>query len=161
MEEAHPVEDTSSDLKKESQITEIVVIAEPIYQYMMIAHAEAWTKVTLTMPQFKVLVSAAVHGRIDSPYLGRSLGMLPSTLTRIVDRLVERGLVRRRVDSRDRRVVYLEATEQGAKLVREVTATTFPTAMAPALRALSPDEMQKVREGLSILADAVGRLQRA
>lgn len=153
------MEEQKDSFGKERMIEEIVGVSEPIYRYMMMAHADAWTQVTLTMPQFKVLVAASIHGRIDSPYLGRRLGMLPSTLTRIVDRLVERDLVRRRVDPRDRRVVYLEATEEGHKLVRSLTAATFPQAMSQALQNLSPEELDSVRQGLEILASAVERVQ--
>jgi DNA-binding MarR family transcriptional regulator len=145
---------------RERLIDEIVGIAQPIHEYTMIAHSDAWTRVTLTMPQFKVLVAAAVHGRIDSPYLGRRLGMLPSTLTRIVDRLVERDLVRRRVDPRDRRVVYLEATEDGQRLVRDLTASALPSAMSQALHDVSAEDLATLRQGLDILANAVGRVQR-
>lgn len=54
---------------------------------------------------------------LDSTTLGRALNMLPSTLTRVVDRLVERGLIERLRDRQDRRIVHLEATEEGDDLV--------------------------------------------
>lgn len=55
----------------------------------------------------------------------------PATLTRHVDRLVERALVVRRVDAEDRRIALIALSKQGAKLVallqdaetREMTAS--------------------------------------
>lgn len=141
-------------------MAEVLSLAEPIYDYLMIAHVDAWSKLPLTMPQFKVLSAVAVHGRIDSPYLVRRLNMLPSTLTRIVDRLVERDLVRRRVDSKDRRVVFLEATPEGTKLVKTLTASTMPEPLSEALQNLSPDELEQVCQALRVMGGAVSRLPR-
>ncbi|MHB1005534.1 MAG: MarR family winged helix-turn-helix transcriptional regulator [Chloroflexota bacterium] len=146
--------------RKDQLVAEIVSLAEPIYEYLMVAHVDAWSQLALTMPQFKVLSSVAVHGRIDSPYLVRRLSMLPSTLTRIVDRLVERDLVRRRADSKDRRVVFLEATPEGTNLVKALTASTLPKPLSDALHNLTADELAQVCQGLRVLGTAIGRPQR-
>ncbi len=146
--------------RKEELIEQIVTIAEPIYEYVVSAHADAWTQVTLTMPQFKILASVAAHGRLDSPSLVRRFGMLPSTLTRIVDRLVAKGLVRRGSDPKDRRVVYLETTPAGNELVRSLTALTVPAPMTDALRQLPTNELEIVCEGLRIVTKSFAELRR-
>ncbi len=146
--------------RKQELIEQILSIAEPLYQYVTAAHADAWTQVTLTMPQFKILASVAAHGRLDSPYLVRRFHMLPSTLTRIVDRLVAKGLVRRGTDPKDRRVVYLETTPAGNELVRSLTALTVPEPMAEALRSLPADELATVCEGLRIVTKSLEGLRR-
>jgi DNA-binding MarR family transcriptional regulator len=59
---------------------------------------------------------------LKSPTMGE-LGEISnfqlSTLTRVVDRLVERGLVAREADSFDRRVVRVSITNEGSQIVRK------------------------------------------
>jgi len=78
---------------------------------------QAWLNVELTMPQLKALVcvyqnEGATHGQI-----ARSLGVGLSTVTGIVDRLVDQGFVVRREDPADRRITRVLPTATGARLV--------------------------------------------
>jgi DNA-binding MarR family transcriptional regulator len=56
--------------------------------------------------------------------LGEMLGLAKSSLTGLVDRTVQRGLVRREADPRDRRAVRVGLTEEGAALAEEFYAET-------------------------------------
>lgn len=51
--------------------------------------------------------------------LGEATGVPVSTLTRVVDKLVEQGLVAREGDFSDRRVVRVGLTSQGAQIVEK------------------------------------------
>ena len=51
--------------------------------------------------------------------LGDSSGFQLSSLTRITDKLVERGLVAREADSSDRRVVRVSITDEGCQIVEK------------------------------------------
>ncbi|MEU9668450.1 MarR family transcriptional regulator [Streptomyces bobili] len=51
--------------------------------------------------------------------LGDMLGLAKSSLTGLVDRTVQRGLVRREGDPRDRRAVRVGLTEEGERLAHE------------------------------------------
>ncbi|MFJ4620107.1 MarR family winged helix-turn-helix transcriptional regulator [Streptomyces sp. NPDC088812] len=51
--------------------------------------------------------------------LGELLGLAKSSLTGLVDRTVQRGLVRREGDPRDGRAVRVGLTAEGARLARE------------------------------------------
>ncbi|MCK4420005.1 MarR family transcriptional regulator [Candidatus Aerophobetes bacterium] len=59
---------------------------------------------------------------LKSPTMGE-LGEISnfqlSTLTRVVDRLVERELVAREADASDRRVVRIRITDEGSQIVRK------------------------------------------
>ncbi|WP_424638176.1 MarR family winged helix-turn-helix transcriptional regulator [Embleya sp. AB8] len=56
--------------------------------------------------------------------LGGMLGLAKSSLTGLVDRTVQRDLVRREPDPQDRRAVRIALTEQGAELAEEFYAET-------------------------------------
>ncbi|MER6783709.1 MarR family transcriptional regulator [Streptomyces sp. NPDC000658] len=56
--------------------------------------------------------------------LGEMLGLAKSSLTGLVDRTVQRGLVRREPDPRDGRAVRVGLTEEGDRLAHEFHAET-------------------------------------
>src|ERR1700742_1567627 len=81
--------------------------------------ADVADEVTLT--QYRSLVVLASRGPQSSAALADELGVTPSTVSRLCDRLVRKGLVRRREDRRDRRAVRLALTPAGRELVDAVT----------------------------------------
>lgn len=75
----------------------------------------------VTLPQYRALVVLASKGPQRVASLAEALQVTPPTATRMSDRLVRKGLVRRRTSSRDRREVHLALTAAGQDLVTEVT----------------------------------------
>jgi DNA-binding MarR family transcriptional regulator len=75
----------------------------------------------VTLPQYRALVVLASRGpqRVNS--LAEALDVTSSTATRMCDRLVRKGLVRRRTAKTDRREVRITLTASGRGLVDEVT----------------------------------------
>jgi DNA-binding MarR family transcriptional regulator len=74
----------------------------------------------VTLPQFRTLVVLAVRGPQRSIDIAEELRVNPSTGTRMCDRLIRKGLVRRVRSTTDRRVVRLRLTQTGHDLVEEV-----------------------------------------
>lgn len=66
----------------------------------------------MTVAQAATL-EALANGSLRLGELGRRLGIAPSTLSRNLDRLVDRGLVTRNPDPEDRRASCAELTEAG------------------------------------------------
>ncbi|GAA1382705.1 MarR family winged helix-turn-helix transcriptional regulator [Catellatospora chokoriensis] len=71
----------------------------------------------VTLTQYRTLVVLASRGPQRAADLAADLGVQPSTVSRLIDRLVQRGLVVRRQDATDRRVVWMTLTGQGKDLV--------------------------------------------
>jgi len=84
--------------------------------------AEISTEITL--PQYRALVVLASRGPHQAGDLAHALDVAPSTITRLCDRLIDKGLISRRraEDSFDRRRVDIELTRAGRDLVDLVTA---------------------------------------
>jgi DNA-binding MarR family transcriptional regulator len=80
------------------------------------AHAE------LTPTQFAALVRTVQAGRTTQNLLGRLTAMDPATIQGVVQRLIARGVIRRRPDPMDRRMAVLEPTEAGVALITGVVA---------------------------------------
>ena len=69
---------------------------------------------------FSILKSCLERGECTATELAEVLPVDPSRISRMVNRLVEAGLLRRRRLSEDRRVVMLSLTEQGTELVHHI-----------------------------------------
>ena len=81
---------------------------------------EAWVELGLTMTQLRVLFVLRAEDGASAGALAERLRVKPSTLTRIVDRLVRHGLVRREIDEDDRRLVRHHLSAPGARTVEEM-----------------------------------------
>jgi MarR family transcriptional regulator, organic hydroperoxide resistance regulator len=116
-----------------------------------------WGDVNITLPQLKVL--GLLVGR-EQPVSGRELagllGVGPSAVTPLVDRLVEHGYVRRQEDERDRRITRLLVTEAGVELLRRMMAGRLEI-MADLLRHLTTEELAIVNQSFDLLLVAINR----
>jgi DNA-binding MarR family transcriptional regulator len=77
----------------------------------------------VTLPQFRLLVVLSTHGSAKLVVLAERLGVNPSTAMRMIDRLVAAGLVDRRANPDNRRETVLRLTDEGYRLVEDVTVT--------------------------------------
>ena len=75
----------------------------------------------VSLPQYRALVVLASRGPQRPVDLASALGVDPSTATRMCDRLVRKRLITRRRDVVDRRVVLLDLSSPGRRLVERVT----------------------------------------
>lgn len=76
----------------------------------------------ISIAQYRALVVLGGRGQQRPVDLADALGVDPSTVTRLCDRLVDKRLISRRRRGADRREVRLELTARGAQLLDEVTA---------------------------------------
>lgn len=81
---------------------------------------QALLTLDLTMPQLKALLCVSQHEGATSGQIAASLGVGLSTITGIVDRLAEQGMVSRGEDPRDRRITRVVPTPRGQELVDQL-----------------------------------------
>ncbi len=85
------------------------------------ARSLAATESELTLPQYRALVALSVNGEQNMSTLADALGLHPSTVTRLCDRLAEKGYLARVTPETNRREVRLTLTEKARALVRTET----------------------------------------
>ena len=110
-----------------------------------------------------VRLEAAPEQRLRMADVSRSLGVSKSGVTRLVDRLEERGLVERAACPRDRRVTYAGLTEAGREAVAEAAPALAAAAETHLAGHLSAAEVGAMLGGLKkVLAaeDAGGQAAR-
>jgi DNA-binding MarR family transcriptional regulator len=115
------------------------------------AQAERLAPLGLTPAQERALRSIA---RSDEPLrmteLADRLGIVPRSLTTVIDALEETGLVRREIDPSNRRAILLHLTERGAAVrddMRQARRLAAEALFAP----LSEDDRKTLARLLSAL----------
>jgi len=101
-------------------IIETVLTASRVF-VAIAARSLADIETDVTLPQFRLLIVLAAHGPQGLGALAELLAVNASTATRMCDRLIRKGLVRRRTSPSDRREVRLALTEKGRGLVGHAT----------------------------------------
>ena len=104
----------------------------------------------LTMGQLKVLMYLSVAEAANMGDLAQTMGVALPSVTPLVDRLVERGLVARRGDPDDRRVVVVVITDEGRELA-EGFHDTGREQLEGVLDRLSDDELRLVDEAMKLI----------
>jgi DNA-binding MarR family transcriptional regulator len=120
---------------------------------------EAWVGLGLTMTQLGVLFLLRREAGASAGLLAERLRVTPSTVTRIVDRLVRLNLVRRQEDREDRRVVRHYLTPQGAQSLEEM-ARTARVYLTEILRQLPREKLERLFEALQDLEQAAEAVDR-
>ncbi|MDV3129425.1 MarR family transcriptional regulator [Mycobacterium sp. 21AC1] len=77
---------------------------------------------SITIPQFRALVILSSRGPSNLAALAALLDVQPSTIGRMVERLVVSGLIDRRPHPSSRRELMVELTPRGCEVVDTVTA---------------------------------------
>ncbi|MFD9817841.1 MarR family winged helix-turn-helix transcriptional regulator [Streptomyces violascens] len=109
----------------------------------------------VTLPQFRLLVVLSTHGTAKLVVLADLLGVNPSTAMRMMDRLIAAGLADRRINPGNRRETLLGLTDEGGRLVEDVTGRRRQE-IADVVERLAPGQRAALVDALSAFAEAGG-----
>lgn len=101
----------------------------------------------LTVPQLRTLLFLSRRKAASLSQVAEHIGIMLPSASRLVDGLVDRGLVRRAPSREDRRRVVLDATARGLRLT-EAVRRGAQARMADRLAALSPEARAALVRGL-------------
>ncbi|MBV8757725.1 MAG: MarR family transcriptional regulator [Deltaproteobacteria bacterium] len=110
----------------------------------------------VTGPQRLVIRIVGQKPSQTASEIAQMLGKHPSTLTGVLARLEERGLLAREVDAEDRRRARFTLTAAGKKIDRERRGTV-EAATRRALSRLEPTAVEAFASGLTILVEELER----
>jgi DNA-binding MarR family transcriptional regulator len=97
-----------------------------------------------------VLVSVDASKSLTLGELAEIERVQPPTISRVIARLEDRGLVSREADSGDRRVARVRLTSTGARFVAR-SRRRKNAYLARRVRSLDPDEVRKLEDALPVL----------
>ena len=101
----------------------------------------------ITTPQLMCLLSVVQAGSMTATSISREIHVSPSTVVGILDRLEEKGLIRRERNRDDRRVVAGAPANEGYRIAQQAPSPVEKT-LADALITLPQDEQTKIASSL-------------
>lgn len=134
-------------------VDEVIAGYEALMQRLADSHAPEFLEIAVTMPQAKLLYLLGAAGDLHMSDLVHRLGVSLSTISGLVDRVVDQGLASRHEDPLDRRQVVVALTPAGRDFIdrfRELNARQ----MRGLLELLGDADLACVRDALAILAAA-------
>ncbi len=106
----------------------------------------------ITAPQLIVLAYVASKEADSAAALCKSISYDPGAMTRMIDRLQEKGLIRRTPNPGDRRATNLELTAAGRALYPQLLAAK-ETVQTQFLRGFSKEEVRSLEKLLNRLLE--------
>jgi DNA-binding MarR family transcriptional regulator len=155
----------SDEARRTDLMARIIELEPQMLRVLGPAQARDWVDVDLTMSQLKMMfVLSSAMGPGDGSTglrvgeVARGLGVTLPTVTAVMDKLVERGLVRRDEDPVDRRQHVCRLTAEGKALLHRLMAgrRTFTNAL---LEYLDEEELAAFLRGMQVLMAAAERLR--
>lgn len=108
----------------------------------------------LTQAQWIPVLRLASGEAQTAADLARSTMQTPGAMTRLIDRLVDKGIIERERSQQDRRVVHLRLTDEGMRAAVQVPAIVKSVNQA-ALSPLSADELTQFHGYLRRIFEAM------
>ena len=121
---------------------------------LLAARANARATHRVSTSQLQALLVLQERGPMNLTALADELGAIPSSATRLCDRLVAADLILREAGASDRREVFLHLTPSGRRVVRQVRDLRRE-GLREALEACSPRERRALLIGLRALGAAL------
>ena len=106
-----------------------------------------------SLPQLGTLLLLDEEGELTIKQVTEILGRSVSATSRLLDQLVERGMISRREDERDRRVKRVAITESGRTLIATLEQRRADAQIA-VMEYLSAEERADVTRAMALLAEA-------
>ncbi|MCU0506550.1 MAG: MarR family transcriptional regulator [Chloroflexi bacterium] len=142
---------------RDARLARIQAAHERLMTLLAATHTAEFLEVGMTMSQAKVLYLVASAGEIHMAELPARLGVSLSTVSGLVDRLVDHDLVDRREDPADRRQVIVRPTAGGLAAMDR-----FHDLNARQLRELldrvDPADLPQVERAYAVLVDAAASM---
>lgn len=107
-----------------------------------------------TIPQTMIIYNLAHNGKMKISELSEKMGLTNSTVSGIVDRLEDQGVVIRQRSTKDRRVVYVAFTPEHEKKHQDMHAN-LDKYFEAILADIPPNEMELIIKSLLILKNTL------
>src|SRR5205085_2825371 len=111
----------------------------------------------LSAPRLSALSVVVFGGPLTLGKLARAEQVRPPTMTRIVTGLEKAGLVRRRGDSRDRRLTKIESTAKGQRVLAEGRARRVRM-LAASVKELNAGKLAELDRGIQLFNEIIAAM---
>jgi DNA-binding MarR family transcriptional regulator len=131
-------------------VREIIWLIRRLMQGNYLYNKELNKKYQVSAPQLSSLLSLYENGPLPPSQIAKYIMVNSSTVTGIIDRLEQKGLVQRSRISTDRRVITVTLTDKGRELA-ENAPPPIQEKIVDGLQKLPPNEIEKIVQALTKL----------
>lgn len=142
-------------LSKPEMVAEVVNDIRRIFQVLAEQSKKIESETGLTGSQLWVVKILEESSPMKISDLARRMYLNPATMVGLLDKLEAKKLVNRVRSAEDRRVVYIELTEQGRELVNR-SPEVAKNLLVKELELISANELQTITEGLKSVVRILG-----
>ncbi|WP_324657290.1 MarR family transcriptional regulator [Bacillus altitudinis] len=125
-------------------------IMQSISISMQTIQKDSFKNSIITPDQFNLMNIINTSDTCTSSFLAKVLNVKKSTITAIVNRLSDKGLVTRISKENDRRVIMLKLTEQGQFILEKERKNLFNKLM-PLGNTITEDEFENLRKNITLI----------
>ena len=140
------------EMSIEHRTKEIIFSIRKLMQAGEFYTKELNKKYKVSAPQLNCLLSLYENGPLPPSQIAKHIMVKSSTVTGIVDRLEQKGLVKRFRNSPDRRIITIELTGLGKNLAKNAPPP-IQQKIIDGLKKLSKDELDPIIFSLTKLTD--------
>lgn len=127
-------------------------IIESAYKIQRPALNVSWKECGLSHAQVSMLYLLLYRDGASVKDISEHLGVTKSAITQLLDPLVDKDLVRRQPDPKDRRIVHLHLTAQGKAMLKKLAKYKF-AGLRAALENLTNQELRQLQKLHKKMAD--------
>ena len=132
------------------QIKEIVYLIRRLMQAGSLYTKELNKEYQVSAPQLSCLLALYENGPLPLTHIGRLIMVKSGTITGIIDRLEQKGLVQRTRNSPDRRIITIELTDTG-KMLAQNAPPPIQQKIVVGLKKLPPQKKETIVDSLNVL----------
>ncbi len=122
-----------------------VIILFRAYSYVMMNVKLSLESDTLSLNEFVALEALQAKGELTTSELIDKVLIAGSSMTYVLDGLCKKGLVKREKDKDDRRIIHIQLTDEGAKVISSLYEV-HRTHMRQIFDVLSPEEERAMQD---------------
>ena len=134
-------------------INSVMETLQDVNKIMMEHRAEKWMSINLTISQLKSILFIYDRGQANYREIAGALGVTPSVVTGIVDRLTSHGILNRVSNPADRRTQWLQVTEEGKEILNSIRQENMK-GLAQVLETMKEEDLSALVQGLTALFQA-------
>jgi DNA-binding MarR family transcriptional regulator len=139
-------------MKPNDRIAEIMQSLRRIFKAIQDYSQKVFHEYGITGPQLWALKTISATGGLSLGELSKKMYLHPSTVTGVVDRLEKKGYVSRDRAQKDRRVVKVQLTPLGKRLVKKAP-NPVQGEIIYGLREMKQGELRKIHEAVDKLVE--------
>ena len=138
----------------EEIISEIDSMAILIRNVLDESRLDLWLSIELTANQLRTLMYIDSKGNVCIKEIVKTLKIAQPNATRIVDSLIKERLVTRRENPKDRRLLVLNTTAKGKRLISKLRNSNSAQ-LVEYLKKLNLEDLQNLHKGFASLSKVI------